>query len=174
MQCASVGSSCSTARGRDHMVMRSRALCLCVGACTVLFMYESQYLSTVLAPQGFFTSVYVCTVPTLKGFIQSAGARPPGLCTSVYFSTARAQTGFVRCEPARALYSVLVLAHQSFYPVLMCSCGSVRSEPARACASVRDTSPKSFVRCKPTKALYSVLVLAPGLCTPCSCARAVV
>ena len=55
VQCASAVSSCScsTARGREHVVMRSRALCSCVGTCTEEFMYDSQYLSTVLAPQGF-------------------------------------------------------------------------------------------------------------------------
>ena len=135
VQCASAGSSCSTARGREHVIMRSRALSSCVGACTVEFMYECQYLSTVLASQGF---VLMCTSVRHEHKRALCGANPQGRYTVCWYS------------PTKALY-----------PVLMCSCRSVRSEPARACASVYDTSRKSFVRCKTTKALYSVLVLAP-------------
>ena len=56
--CASAASLCSTARVQEHVVMRSRALCSRVLACTNECVYENQYLSTVLAPQGF---VLLCT-----------------------------------------------------------------------------------------------------------------
>ena len=39
---ASAVSSCSTARGREHVMSRSRALYSCVGVCADELMYESQ------------------------------------------------------------------------------------------------------------------------------------
>ena len=147
VQCASAVSSCpcSTARGREHVIIRLRALFSCVEACTVEFMYESQYLSTVLVPQGF---VPLCTSVQCepRGLYTVCWCLPPRLCTSVYFSTARAQTGLLRYESARALYNVLVLTHQSFVPsayvlVWTCTvrarkglCFRVRYEPQVFCA----------------------------------------
>ena len=93
-QYASAVSSCSTAHGREHVIVTSRALCSCVGACTDEFMYESQYLSTILAPQVF---VLLCT---------SVQCEPPRALYSVLML---APQGFVlmctsvRCEPKRAL-----------------------------------------------------------------------
>ena len=80
------------------------SLLVCGSVCRGVHVRESvpQYGPR---PPGLCTSVYVCTVRTLKGFIQCTGARPPGFCTSVYFSTAQVQTDSVRCEPARALKS---------------------------------------------------------------------
>ena len=201
-QCASAVGLCRTAREQEHLIVTSRALCSCVWACTDEFMYENQYLSTVLAPQGF---VLLCT---------SVQYEPPRASYSVLV---RAPQGFVllcasvRYEPKRTLcganpegrYTVCWYPPtRALYPMLMCLRGSVLSEPARACASVYCTSPKSFVGCEPTKALYSVrqglcvCVLyepqelyavraykgsiqcasarSPGLCTECLCARAVV
>ena len=163
VQCATAVSSCpcSTARGREHVIMRSCALCSCVGACTEEFMYESQYLSKVLTPQGF---VLLCTPVQYE---------PP---RALYSVLVLAPQGFVllctsvRCEPKRALcganpqgrYTVCWYSpSRALYPALMCLCGSVRSKPTRACASMYGGSPKGFVRCEPTKALYSVLMLAP-------------
>ena len=89
----------------------------------------------------------------------------------------------MRCEPTRALYSVLVLAHQSFVPSFY---QLVRervqmSEPVHLygaspqglCASVYGASPtglcavqayKGFIQCAGAR--------PPGLCTQCSCAHA--
>ena len=89
-------------------------------------MYENQYLSTVLAPQGFAFCVRLYSanpqgLPIVLLVPAPQSVLP--LCTSV------------RCKSHRPL------------------CGaSLR----RLCASVCCTSSKSFVRCKPTKALYSV------------------
>ena len=171
VQCATAVSSCScsTARGREHVVMRSRALCSCVGTCTEEFMYDSQYLSTVLAPPGLCTSVCVCTIRTPQDFVQCASTRPQGF---VLLRTS------VRCEPKRAFCGAnpqgcstvcWYSPTRALYPMLMCSCGSVRSEPARACASVYGASLKSFVRCEPTKASYSVLLLSPQGFAPSQC-----
>ena len=177
VQCASAVSSCpcSTARGREHVVMRSRALCSCVGACTETFMYESQYLSTVLTPQGFVllcTSVqcesrralYSVLVLTPQGFVL--------LCTSV------------RCEPERALcganpqgrYTVCWYSPtRALYPVLMCSSGSLRSEPPIAlCFCVR-CGPKGLCALRAYKGFIQCAgARSPGLCIQCLCARAVV
>ena len=107
--------------------MRSRALCSRVWACTDEFVYENQYLSTVLAPQSFV--LLLCT---------SVQCEPPRASYSVLVLAPR---GFVllctsvRCEPKRPL------------------CGASLQS---LCASVYCTSSKSFVRCEPTKALYSV------------------
>ena len=105
-------------------------------------MYENQYLSTVLAPQGF---VLLCTSVQCK------------LPRASYSVLVLAPQGFVllctslRCEPERSLCGASL---QRLYTVC-----------ARACASVYCTSPKSFVRCKPTKALcFCVLHELQELC----------
>ena len=94
------------------------------------------YVSTVRAPTGFVRckptrALYSVLVLTHHGFVPSAyvlvrecvqmsesvhmyGASPQEICASVYICTVRPQKDFVRCEPPRALYSVLVLAHQGF------------------------------------------------------------
>ena len=161
----------SWAGARDHEIVCSVIVCGSVYG--GVYVRES-VLQYDPCPPGLCTSVYVCTVRPHKSFMQCAGARPPELCTSVYFSTVRAQTDFVRYEPTRALYSVLVLAHQSLVPsayVLVRICtvrarkGFVLLYVVRAQRALCGASPKGFVRCEPTRALYSVLVLAPqGFC----------
>ena len=128
-QCASAVSLCSTSRGQEHVIMRSRALCSRALACTDEFVYENQYLSTVLASQDF---VLLCT---------SVQCEPPRAFYSVL--VVLAPQGFVllctsvQCEPKRPL------------------CGASLQ---RIFSSVYCTSSKSFVRCKPTKALCFVVL----------------
>ena len=105
-------------------------------------MYGNQYLSTVLAPQGF---VLLCTSVRCESHRPLCGASLQRLCAAVYCTSSES---FVRCEPTKALYSV----RQG-----LCFC--VLYEPSRGaslqklCASVYRTSAKSFARCEPTKAL---------------------
>ena len=88
------------------VIMRSRILCSRVLVCTNEFMYENQYLSTVLAPQGFVllcTSVqcepsrasYSVLVLAPQGFVllcTSVRCEPNGVCA------VRTNKGFVlRC-----------------------------------------------------------------------------
>ena len=146
-------------------------------------MYENQYLSTVLAPQGF---VLLCTfvhcepprashgvlVLAPQGFVllctsvrcepkrALCGASLQRLCASVYCTSPKSH---VRCESTKALcFCVLyepqelcaVRAYKGF--VLLCTVQAPRACGAslqRLCASVYCTSPISFVRCEPTKAL---------------------
>ena len=123
-------------------------------------------------PQGLCDSVLLCS--------RGGGCADELKCESLYVCTMRAQKDFVRCEPTRALYSVLVLAHQGFVQstyvlvrerVQMSSC-------TRACTSVgyKPTSDLCFcaggvqmssceeaciyVRYEPTKALCSVLLIS--------------
>ena len=119
-------------------------------------MYENQYLSTVLAPQGF---VRLCTSGQCeppRASYSVAGARPPGLCTSVYFSAVRVPPAFVRCEPTKALYSV----RQS-----LCFCVLYDRQELYAVraynASVYRTSAKSFARCERTKTLCLCVLYEP-------------
>ena len=171
VQCASAVSSCpcSAVRGREHVIIRSRALCSCVGACTEEFMYESQYLSTVLAPQGF---VLLCT---------SVQCKPPRASYSVLVLAPLRFVllcASVRCEPlcgANPQGRVLVLARQSFVPsayvlvriftararkgfVLLCS---VQAQRALCGASLQRLYKVCW--CSPPRALHPVLM--------CSCGR---
>ena len=85
--------------------MRSRPLCSCVGACTEEFMYESQYLSTVLPSQGFellCTSVQCESPRTLYSVLVLAPEGFVRICTSL---RCEPQTGFVRCEPTRECFN---------------------------------------------------------------------
>ena len=105
------------------------------------------------------------------------GTSPLGLCAFVYVCTMRAQKGLVRCEPRKALYSVVILAHQGFVlSVYLLVRERVHlSEPEHLygvgpqglCTSVyvcTVRAHKGFIQCAGAR--------PPGLCTKCLCARA--
>ena len=105
-------------------------------------MYRNQYLSTVLAPQGF---VLLCTSVRCESHRPLCGASLQRLCASVYctssesFCAVRAYKGFIQRAPGL---------------VLLCTVRALaRCEPTKVCASVCRTSARSFARCEPTKAL---------------------
>ena len=88
--------------------------------------------------KGLYVSVLLCSY--------AGGCADELKCESLYVCTVRAHKDFVRCEPTRASYNVLVLAHQGF---VQCASVLVRERVqinscARACTSVR---------CEPTRAL---------------------
>ena len=119
-------------------------------------MYESQYLSTVLAPQGF---VLLCTSVRCESHRPLCGASLQRLCASVYCTSSES---FVRCEPTKALcFGVLyelrelcaVRAYKGF--VLWCTvrapralCGAslqrLNTVCARACASGTVRAPRAL------------------------------
>ena len=92
----------------------TKALCFCVP-------YECQELCAVRAYKGF---VPLCAVRAPRAFFGASLQRFYTMCAraraSVYCTSL---TSFVRCEPTKALYSVLVLAPQALHRVLTCSCG---------------------------------------------------
>ena len=120
------------------------------------------------SPQGLCGSVVLCS--------RVEGCGDELKCESLYVCTVRAQKDFVRCEPTRALYSMLVLAHPGFVQsayvlvrerVQMSSCTtactSVRCKPTRdLCFYAGGVQMRScagaciYVRCEPTKALCSM------------------
>ena len=218
-QCASAVILCRTARGLEHAIVRSRALCSRVSACTDEFVYENQYLSTVLASQGFLllctsiqckpprasysvlvlapqSFVLLCTLvrcepqrPLCGTSLQRLYTVCARACAFVYCTNPKS---FARCEPTKALCFCVpyerqelcaVRAYKGFVP--LCTVRAPRAffgaslqrlytVCAMACASVYCTSLTSFVRCEPTKALYSVLILAPQAwhrVLMCSCGR---
>ena len=92
----------------------TKALCFSV-------LYEPQELCAVRAYKDF---MLLCTVraprPLCGASLQRFCTVCARACTSVYCSDPKS---FVRCEPGKALYSVLVLAPQALHRVLVCSCG---------------------------------------------------
>ena len=136
----------------------TRALCMCVrlyGAIPKSFMRceptRALYSVLVLSRQGFVPSAYVLVRERVQmnESVPLYGASPQGLCACFYVCTVRAQKAFVRCEPTRALYSVLVLVPQGFVPsayvlvrarVQMSSC-------IRSCTYVRYEPTSSMCFC---------------------------
>ena len=98
----------------------------------------------------------------MRESVRLYGASPPGLCAYVYVGLVRAQKGFVRYEPARALNSVLVLAHQGFVPshfVLVLERVQVSKPVHLYSASLQGLYTVCW--CSPTRALCPMLM--------CSC-----
>ena len=115
VQCASVMSSCRCS------VLVWNQCGSWAGAC------ENEVVGFMLECRSVYRGAHV------QESVPQYGVRPPGLCimsfraragtcvdelmyTSLYICTVRAQRGFVRCEPTRAVYRMLVLAHQAFEP----------------------------------------------------------
>ena len=101
--CASV--YCTSPKSFERSEL-TKALCFGVP-------YEPQELYAVRAYKGF---VPLCTVRAPRALCGASLQR-------LYTVCARSLTSFVRCEPTKALYSVLGLAPQALHRVLMCSCG---------------------------------------------------
>ena len=116
------------------------------GLCTICFCARAG----ACVDESMCVSLYICTVRAHKGFVL-LGSRAEGCadelkCESLYVFTMRAHEGFVRCEPIRALYNVLVLAHQG---CIQCASVFVRERVqmgscTKACISVRYEPTRAF------------------------------
>ena len=85
----------------------TKALCFCV-------LYEPKELCAVRAYKGF---VPLCTVRASRALCGASLQRLYIVCARACASVYRTSlTSFVRCEPTKALYSVLVLAPPGFAP----------------------------------------------------------
>ena len=172
--CSCVGACTKGLMYESQYLSTIRALYLCVR----LYGANPQELYTVCwcSPTRalyFCVRLYgasrngVCAVRTHKGFIQCAGARPPELCTQCICARAgtcaneRACTS-VRCETTRALYIVLVLAHEGFAPsaYVLVRAHMQMSLCTRTCTSIRYKLTRSLCFCAtgcPDELLYGNL-----------------